>query len=359
MIGLAAVLVPVLLPPHRATAGSAAGQDISTRLETARTRLQTARTRSELLEDQITSLDDQLASLTEQVAQARTDDALARGRVSRAAAAIAKARASLSKTLESHELRARSAYMMGPALQVSALADADDAIELRDKALLLDYVSRATSAELEPLDVAQLRLSQAQFESALAQEKVASTRTALRIEGERLKATRKARLSARQALDSEIADLQGEIDAQRVSSAVIAQLLKGRGSTPSKLVGGDKLSIPGDCTVTSRFGMRWGRMHEGIDFGCPMGHPVHAAGPGTVVWAGWQSGYGNLVVIDHGGGISTAYGHNSRLAVHVGQSVERGEVISYVGSTGHSTGPHIHFEVRIDGEAVDPTAYLV
>jgi len=105
--------------------------------------------------------------------------------------------------------------------------------------------------------------------------------------------------------------------------------------------------------------MRWGRMHEGIDFGCHMGAPVHAAGPGTVVWAGWQNGYGNLVVIDHGGGISTAYGHNSRLNVHVGQSVQRGDVISFVGSTGHSTGPHIHFEVRVEGKALDPTSYLV
>jgi murein DD-endopeptidase MepM/ murein hydrolase activator NlpD len=379
VIGLAAALVPILLPLHQATAEtaasasgglpwtaslrspprSAAGQDTSTRLETARTRLQSAKTKGEQLEEEIASLDDQLASLTQQVAQARTDDAMARGRAARANLAIAKATASLSKSLASHQLRARSAYMMGPALQVSALADTDDAIELRDKALLLDYVSRATSSELEPLDVAQLRLSQAQYESGLAQEKLASTRTTLRIEGERLKATRKARLTAKQALDGEIADLQGEVDAQRVSSAVIAQLLKGRGETPSKLVGGEKLSIPGDCPVTSRFGMRWGRMHEGIDFGCPMGHPVHAAGPGTIAWAGWQNGYGNLVVIDHGGGISTAYGHNSRLAVHVGQSVERGDVISYVGSTGHSTGPHIHFEVRINGEAVDPTAYLV
>jgi murein DD-endopeptidase MepM/ murein hydrolase activator NlpD len=99
-------------------------------------------------------------------------------------------------------------------------------------------------------------------------------------------------------------------------------------------------------------------MHEGIDIAVGEGTPVRAAAAGTVIYAGRMSGYGNLVVIDHGNGLSTAYAHNSSLAVSVGQSVAAGEVVSYSGNTGNSTGPHVHFEVRVNGSAVDPLGYL-
>jgi len=99
-------------------------------------------------------------------------------------------------------------------------------------------------------------------------------------------------------------------------------------------------------------------MHEGIDLGAAYGAPIRAAASGTVIYCGEESGYGNLTVIDHGGGIATAYGHQSSIAVSCGQSVSQGQVIGYVGSTGHSTGPHLHFEVRVNGNPVDPLGYL-
>jgi murein DD-endopeptidase MepM/ murein hydrolase activator NlpD len=104
------------------------------------------------------------------------------------------------------------------------------------------------------------------------------------------------------------------------------------------------------------FGTR--RMHTGIDFGAPSGTPIFAAESGVVFSAGTRGGYGNATVIDHGGGISTLYAHQSRFGVSAGQQVTRGQVIGYVGSTGYSTGPHLHFEVRISGSPVDPAPYL-
>jgi murein DD-endopeptidase MepM/ murein hydrolase activator NlpD len=125
-------------------------------------------------------------------------------------------------------------------------------------------------------------------------------------------------------------------------------------STPSAA----GLIWPVSGPVTSPFGMRWGRMHEGIDIGVPFGTPIHAAASGRVIYAGWMSGYGNLVAIDHGRGLSTAYGHQSRIAVSNGQTVSQGQVIGYVGCTGHCFGPHLHFEVRVNGTPVDPMGYL-
>ncbi len=104
--------------------------------------------------------------------------------------------------------------------------------------------------------------------------------------------------------------------------------------------------------------MRWGRMHEGIDIAVPTGTPVVAAAAGTVIYAGVLGGYGNLVVVDHGNGLATAYAHNSAYASSVGQVVAQGTVIAYSGNTGNSSGPHVHFEVRVGGTAVDPLGYL-
>ena len=99
-------------------------------------------------------------------------------------------------------------------------------------------------------------------------------------------------------------------------------------------------------------------MHEGIDIAAATGTPIRAAAAGTVIYAGWLGGYGNLTVIDHGGGVATAYGHQSSLAAGSGAFVAQGQVIGYVGSTGHSTGPHLHFEVRVNGVPQDPLGYL-
>ena len=111
-------------------------------------------------------------------------------------------------------------------------------------------------------------------------------------------------------------------------------------------------------TITSKYGARSSGFHTGLDIAVPTGTPVYAAAAGTVVKAGWYGGYGYLVVIDHGNGYQTYYAHNSSLCVSAGQSVSKGQNISYSGSTGNSTGPHLHFEVRINGATQNPQSYI-
>lgn len=117
---------------------------------------------------------------------------------------------------------------------------------------------------------------------------------------------------------------------------------------------------PTKGVVTSRFGWRWGRMHHGIDIAAPIGTPVVAAAAGVVVSAGWSNGgFGNLVKIRHSDGSVTLYAHNSRILVQPGQSINQGQMIAQVGSTGFSTGPHCHFEIHPSKRgAVDPIAHL-
>ena len=118
---------------------------------------------------------------------------------------------------------------------------------------------------------------------------------------------------------------------------------------------------PTDGFISSGYGLRWNgaEFHQGIDIAAEMGTPIVATADGVVTLAGWNAGgYGNMVDIDHGNGILTRYGHASRVVVQEGQRVKRGEVIAYMGSTGFSTGPHVHYEIHVHGETVNPASYL-
>ena len=119
-----------------------------------------------------------------------------------------------------------------------------------------------------------------------------------------------------------------------------------------------------DYRMTSNFGVRehpilgGTRKHEGVDLAAPSGTPIHATADGIVQKAEWFSSYGNFIAIEHGADLETRFGHLSRIAVSAGQRVHKGDLIGYVGSTGRSTGSHLHYEVRVDGQAVDPTPYM-
>jgi murein DD-endopeptidase MepM/ murein hydrolase activator NlpD len=168
---------------------------------------------------------------------------------------------------------------------------------------------------------------------------------------ESTQATREEFLHEVEGLLAQSAALAAKIQAAQAAAAYATPV---RSSTASA----SGFVWPVHGILTSTFGWRWGRMHEGIDIAVGNGTPVVASASGTVIVAGWMGGYGNLVVVDHGNGIATAYGHNTSIAVGVGQSVAQGQLIAYSGNTGNSTGPHVHFEVRVNGGAVDPLGYL-
>ncbi len=265
--------------------------------------------------------------------------------------------------------------LIGFALGTTSFSDLLDNLDLLSRigqqderiASALDH----TRIEVEQTRAATERARQRAVSSAAL---IASRTEAQRAVRDRIVATRNALAAAERAKSNSLASVRedrasfvAEADNLAAQSAalaeVIAAALRAQAAAPTTSAqnvrsSGGQLGWPVVGPVTSGFGTRWGRLHAGIDIAVPSGTPVHAAAAGTVIYAGVLGGYGNLVVVDHGNGIMTAYAHNSGFASSVGQQVAQGDVIASSGSTGHSTGPHVHFEVRVNGAPVDPLGYL-
>jgi murein DD-endopeptidase MepM/ murein hydrolase activator NlpD len=258
--------------------------------------------------------------------------------------------------------RAVAAYMAAEAKPFVAVASAGNVTDVARRASLLARLAAADTATIDSLDAARARLAdrnQLLSEAeARAQERAREADRAL---GDVVRIVNQQR-STRAALQTRIRALQSEAAALAAQQASVEALIRshqasGRVSRDGR-VSGLGFAWPLHGTITSGFGPRWGGFHPGIDISDPRGTPIGASKAGTVIFAGSMSGYGNFVIIDHGGGYATGYAHQSRIACHEGQDVKQGQIIGYVGSTGHSTGNHLHFEVRVDGHPQNPMRFL-
>jgi murein DD-endopeptidase MepM/ murein hydrolase activator NlpD len=195
-------------------------------------------------------------------------------------------------------------------------------------------------------------------EIAAKRQELAQTRAGIQSSRADLASARDARRNSLSHVRAGRRELEGNLAALEAASARVTAQLQGSGTAGPIRRGSGNFIWPVNGPIVSPFGMRWGRLHAGVDIAVPSGTPVHAAASGTVAIAGWVDGYGNYTCINHGGGIATCYGHQSSIGVSVGQSVKQGQVIGSSGCTGHCLGPHVHFEVRINGTPVDPMGYL-
>jgi murein DD-endopeptidase MepM/ murein hydrolase activator NlpD len=237
---------------------------------------------------------------------------------------------------------------------MNAIADQDRRIAAQVKDAKLQV--RAARAKTKTLRAT------VKSETAIITARTAQTRTVrdeLQGAASDLASTKRNKLTDLSKLTAAEQAEASEIDSlQAASNDLAARIRAAQAGNTTSTVSSSGLIWPVSGPITSPFGWRWGRMHQGIDIGVPSGTPIKAAASGTILYCGWEEGYGNLVVIDHGGNIATAYGHQSSIAVTCGQHVDQGQTIGYVGCTGHCTGPHLHFEVRVDGNPVDPMGYL-
>jgi murein DD-endopeptidase MepM/ murein hydrolase activator NlpD len=251
-------------------------------------------------------------------------------------------------------------------LQVESLSQL---IEQVDYVTEIGRQDRAIVTEITTLKI-EMRL--ARERTADVKAEVAKETAVLAEKTEEQRAAHATLLARQAALNAAVAEKKGLLSAteserkhdeedldelQAASAALAAQLQSSSGGSTGSGVSASGLIWPVSGVVTSGFGWRWGRMHEGIDISAPTGTAVRAAASGSIVFAGWMGGYGQLVVIDHGNGLATAYAHLSSIWIG-GGSVSQGQGVGAVGCTGSCTGPHLHFEVRVNGSAVDPMGYL-
>jgi murein DD-endopeptidase MepM/ murein hydrolase activator NlpD len=274
------------------------------------------------------------------------------------------------------EARVRAIYIEEPPDVLSFLVSASSFDDLIDNYEFLNRIGVQDRRIARQVESAKRRASAERRATANTRRLTAATVSVIsarmdeaRTARDQLAANRDTLAAARELKQSAVVtsretreEYLAEVDALAAQSAALAAAIRDSqaeaGSTGTGAPSAAGLIWPVDGVVVSGFGMRWGRMHEGIDIAASSGTPIRAAAAGTVIHAGWLGGYGNLVVVDHGNGLATAYAHASAILVGVGQQVTQGETVSLVGSTGNSSGPHLHFEVRVNGAAVDPLLYL-
>lgn len=277
--------------------------------------------------------------------------------------------------------RAVSAYVGQPTAQAADLMLR--AGSMRELAATVAYLEAMVASQKSALDrysklrddtVALREAAEVTKDQAMAQRNVVLWRVGVLEDARRQQdALRQEVLGQEQAqsgLVEEVrarkAEFQAQINALKAESDAVGGLLRGvQGGQAVQPSGKGVLAVPlPGARITSVFGPRMHpiynevRTHDGLDFGAGTGTPIHAGADGVVVYAGPRGGYGNATVIDHGNSLATLYAHQSAIHVGVGQQVARNEVIGLVGSTGFSTGPHLHFEVRVQGTPVDPMRYL-
>ena len=390
-LGLAA---PFLLPVP------GLGAPLADKIAGTAEELESTEAREGVLTTELTGLDNSISGLSGDISALLDQEAVLLEQLQAKQAELEQARADLEarqdRLAEVQDRLAESEKLLADRLVEIYKTDEPDALtvvleadgfgDLLEQTEFLDRISsqdqdivarvRELKAQVED-DVARLEELEQQIEDAVAEiiarrNELAAAREELTVKRAELQGVRSDRATAladvrqtRVNLEGNLAALEREqerIEAELAAAQEAEQEAVAPAPAPAPSISGGEsasgLIYPVNGVFTSPFGMRDGSMHEGIDIAAPEGTPIMAAASGTVVSAGPAGGYGNYTCIQHSGGLSTCYAHQSSIATSAGASVSQGEVIGYVGNTGSSTGPHLHFETRVNGSAVDPMGYL-
>ena len=405
------LLIPILAVVALATlAGSAAAdlhsrkQSVDSRLSTLRGKIDAAKARESALESQISSVSGQIQGLNTQVRDVSArlvvyerDLALHREKLQRLTELfklqtrrLVFLRAQYRTAVERLDLRLVAVYQSGDVGTLEVVLSSASFSDLLDR---LDYLQNIGLQDQEiastvkdaktAMRVARVKTRKTKAVVASATRTIAAQTAQVRAARDELLARQSALAAARNRQRGALSDIRSstremlsEAESLQASSAAIAAQIRSAeaaaasSSSGSSSSGGYSPGTPSSSgliwpvngPVVSPFGYRClggiCRMHEGIDIAVLSGTPIHAAAAGTVIIAGWEEGYGNIIVIDHGHGLATAYAHQQGFAVGSGAHVAQGQVIGYSDCTGRCFGPHVHFEVRVNGSAVDPMGYL-
>ena len=341
---------------------------------------------TQAIEDRISALDKDLEALGTQIGSASArrsrleeEIGLTNQDIAAKQTAIAKLQAGYASRMDALNARVDSSYRSGDWAWLEILLSSQnlsDFIQRTEYVNMIIADDEQAAAELDGMRV-DLETVTAELDRSLQTLQTKRAEVAAQEQGlKTLQSSQDSKKSAQQAAQHEksamlaetkknIARLRAFALAEEQESARITRLLKGGSSSGSgKYAGTFMWPAPGHTRITSPFGYRIHpilhvrKLHTGIDIGAPSGARIVAAGNGTVIYAGSNGGYGNFTMIDHGDGLVSCYAHQKKILVSKGQHVSAGTTIGYVGSTGLSTGPHLHFEVRVNGVPKNPMSYL-
>ncbi len=372
------------------------GQGLQGRIDKKRAQIDAKKGRERVLTSDITSLSHQIGALQSQITtlqsrQVRLESDLAakreelariQERLRQERIRLAKLRARLAESRTVLAARLVALYKAGQPDIVMVILKSDGFAQMLERTEFIQRIgeqdkriidavraakaqSAATAKRLDGLEARQQRITAA---VAAKRDEVVAVKTQVISRREQYAAVRESRRRVLSNVRADREGLEGDLQAleaqqEQIRARLAAAAAASQAAAPSTAAaqvhqGSSGLIWPVNGPIASGFGMRWGRLHAGVDIAVPAGTPIAAAASGTVVLMGWVDGYGNYTCIDHGGGLSTCYGHQSGFATSQGASVSQGQVIGYVGCTGHCFGDHLHFETRINGVPVDPMGYL-
>ncbi len=367
LTGMLMISLMVLLP---ASAASESLSSVNNQLEDKKNQLEEGKKKQNELVAQLNELNTQLEQIDQEIAAIDENIAAKEQEVQDARKSLEEKQQEIDEQNRQLGLRLRAMYKTGDIGMLEVLLGSDSVAELVSNIEMFQKIYNHDVGVLEKIQEQYDVIS----EKKISLEKLRDQLRAQQNEKKASEQTLESKKSDIEALEAQVSKdneaLEAQIDELNQQAAnLTAQMQQGSiaasSSGTSEYLGGTMLwPVPSSQRVTSEYGSRFHpilqvhKFHSGIDIGAPQGDQILAASDGTVIYSAMRGGYGYCVMIDHGGGVVTVYGHCSKLLVSAGQAVTRGETIALVGSTGMSTGPHCHFEVRVNGSTTNPMPYL-
>lgn len=347
-------------------------QNVKIEIQEKRTRLRTYKAQEKTVAHEITRLNSYMKAKEIQLQDLERQMVKNQQRVDAVKAEMDKIQEDLDHQIVILNSRLRDTYKNGTVSYLELLFGSEDFSDFLSRLQYMSFIIKQDLALIDKIEKEKAVVEQKKLELEKKQRAIAEIKAEVHIKKQELASNREQRKAALDRIQKEKAAYEKELnDLEQTSNALIGMIQRIQASSGYKPKNGSavrngsgSMMWPLNGTITSNFGYRvhpifkTRKLHTGYDIAARHGTPIAAAKDGRVIFSGWMGGYGKAIIIDHGGGISTLYGHCSALLVGQGRDVDRGQTIAQVGSTGYSTGPHCHFEVRLNGTPVNPGNYL-
>lgn len=365
---IVAILLMLTFAVETSLASAATLSQIRNNIKNKQQELNESRAKEKSLGDQVNSLEQQINSKQSDIDELEASISEAQAKLETLEEELAAAEEKVNTQNENLNARLRNMYKNGSVGFIDVLMDSGSFSEFLNNLSLVEKVYTSDQDVLEELQKAYDEIDAKKKEIETLQAELSESKATMEEQKSSLEADKASVEKKKSEIAADSAETQRELDKLEADAQALTSSIRNSGSSSSssKYNGGIMAwPVPSCHTVSSGYGGRIHpttgkyKFHGGLDIPGSYGSAIVAANSGKVIWAGNRGdSYGNYVIIDHGGGVSTLYGHSSKVLVSIGQSVSRGQRIANVGSTGRSTGPHCHFEVRINGSRVNPTPYV-